>query len=192
MTNGEVFLYTIRRLAKNDLDCTKRIHELIAIEAEKNHMLLRSLTEIQERISKGQVVVAFVGKTLVGNCFFHSWSEDLVEICSLVVDERFRRRGIGTSLIEYTTYLAQKLYPKAKIFCLTDTTERPDRAVERFLAVGFERTKKNALPNEVWKWCEIDRCPDWLAGKFPDCKCLAMVCLRQNKKAEGQGTSRSS
>lgn len=186
MNKKEISVYVIRRLCdENNSGWIKQIYNLVAIEAEKDHMLLRSLEEIEERISKGQVVAALVGENLVGNCFFHPWSNDLVEICGLVVDERFRQRGIGTSLIKQATFLSQKLYPKAQIFCLTDVTDRPDRAVERFLAAGFEKTEKNVLPDGVWKWCEIDQCPDWLAGKFPNCKCSAMIYKKsQNTKAE--------
>ena len=138
-------------------------------------MLLRPLEEVRERISTGQVVAAFAGEILVGNCFFHPWSEDLVEICSLVVDKRFRRQGIGTSLIREVTSLSRKLYPGARIFCLTDSSDRPDTATKEFVSAGFRPVEKSALPDEVWGWCEIHQCPDWLAGKFPNCKCLAMV-----------------
>lgn len=170
------FAYVIRRLQEGgDSDQAERIYDLIAVEAAKEHMLLRPLEEIRKRISAGQVVAAFANENLVGNCFFHPWSRDLVEICSLVVDERFRRQGIGTSLVKKTIFLSLKLYPKAQIFCLTDSSDRPDTAVKEFISAGFRPVKKSALPDEVWEWCETDRCPDWLEGKFPNCKCLAMV-----------------
>ena len=170
------FAYAIRQLQKGkDSNQAERVYDLIAAEAAKGHMLLRPLEEVRERISTGQVVAAFAGEILVGNCFFHPWSEDLVEICSLVVDKRFRRQGIGTSLIREVTSLSRKLYPGARIFCLTDSSDRPDTATKEFVSAGFRPVEKSALPDEVWGWCEIHQCPDWLAGKFPNCKCLAMV-----------------
>lgn len=182
--------YIIRRLWKRkDYSLVKRIYELIFIESKKDHMLLRPSEEIKERISKGQVIAAFSkfsGEYLVGCCFFHPWSKDIVEICSLVVDEHFRRMGNGTSLIKKATSIAQELYPGAKIFCLTDATDRSDRAVEGFLKADFKKAKKDTLPAEVWKWCRVDQCSDWLAGKFPNCKCLVMVYHIPNTKAEEQ------
>lgn len=85
------FAYTVRQLQKGrDSNQAERIYDLIAIEAAKEHMLLRPLEEIRERIFAGQAVAAFTSEILVGNCFFHPWSEDLVEICGLVVDFPFK------------------------------------------------------------------------------------------------------
>lgn len=169
-------MLTIRKLEPgHDSGWAGRIHELIAIEAAKGNMLLRPLEEIQARITAGQVVGAFADGLLVGHCFWHAWPDDGIEICGLVVAKEFRRQGIGTSLIRETSCLARRLRPAAQIFCLADASSRQDTAINEFAAAGFQPAAKDRLPNAVWEWCPADRCPDWLAGKFPNCKCLAMV-----------------
>ncbi|MGA1790812.1 MAG: N-acetyltransferase, partial [bacterium] len=95
-----------------------------------------------------------------GVCALHFIWEDLAEIRSLAVHEDFRKRGIGSQLVNACLKEAGTMDVK-RIFCLTYNKKF-------FSLLGFRQIDKSELPHKVWADCI--KC-----SKFPDCAEIAMI-----------------
>ncbi len=73
------------------------VHRLIAENLEAGHLLPRSITDIEEHTSR--FVVAEHGDRVVGCAELAPLSESVAEVRSLVVDQEFRGRQIGSELV---------------------------------------------------------------------------------------------
>ena len=136
----------------------KNIHKLIASYSEKGIMLPRPLNELYENMR--DFFISEETDKVAGFCALHPMWEDLGEIRSLVVIERFRKKGVGKQLIRKCLSEAQKLGLK-KVFALTYVPEF-------FMKFGFQETNKSNLPHKIWGDCM--RCP-----KFPECDEFAVI-----------------
>ena len=136
----------------------KSIHKLINSFAKKDLMLGRSLNELYENIRNFWV---FEDKNrVIGCCALNISWEDLAEIKSLAVEERFQKKGIGTELVLACIDEAELLGAK-KIFVLT-------YKAGFFQKFGFRKISHSQLPHKIWVECI--KCP-----KFPDCKEVALI-----------------
>ena len=136
-----------------------QIYRLIGFFAKRRLMLARSLNYIYERIrdfwicQKGREVVGCCALSIVG------W-QDLAEIKSLAVKEKYQGKGIGTRLVKKALEEAKSLGLK-KVFVLTYEPEF-------FKRLGFKEIDKEKLPHKIWSDCL--NCPE-----FPDCKEIALI-----------------
>lgn len=145
-------------LRKTDIKDAKKIQELIAVYANKDLMLHRSLLEIYENI-RDYFVVSDRGK-IIGCCALHICWEDLAEVKSLAVDEKYKGKGLGKRLVDAALKEAKRLKAK-KVFCLTYIPEF-------FKKFGFRNIPRRKLPHKIWNECL--RC-----AKFPNCDEQAMM-----------------
>jgi amino-acid N-acetyltransferase len=134
-------------------------YELLNSYAEKGELLGRSLSSLYDNLRDFQVAQQPDGE-LAGVCALHICWQDLAEIRSLAVFEKFQKQGIGRILVEQCLADA-KAFGIAKVFTLT---YQPDF----FKRLGFVAIDKGELPHKVWTDCI--NCP-----KFPDCNEEAMV-----------------
>ena len=125
---------------------------LINRQASRNKMLPRSLNDLYEYL-RDFFVCTHEG-TVVGVCALHITWEDLGEVRSLAVAERYRGNGIGRALVRKCLAEARKL-GLSRIFSLTYSPEF-------FIGIGFSPADKSELPHKVWAECI--RC-----HQFPDC-----------------------
>ena len=137
---------------KASLKDAKAIHSLVNSFARKEDMLPRSLNEIYENIR--DFYVCYNNDTLVGTAALHILWDDLAEIRSVSVSNKYQRQGIGRKLIRNCLNEAKKLGVN-RVFALT---YRPDY----FKELGFNDIDKNELPHKIWGECL--KC-----HKFPDC-----------------------
>ncbi len=145
-------------IRKAQIKDIKSIQVLINSFAKKDLMLARSLSELYENIRDFYVYEAN-GK-VAGCCAIHISWEDLAEIKSLAVNQRYQRRGIGKTLVEACINDARELGAK-KVFALTYSRQF-------FKMSGFKIIPHKNLPHKIWAECI--RC-----SKFPDCKEIAML-----------------
>jgi amino-acid N-acetyltransferase len=145
-------------IRKAKISDVKDIQRLIKLYSERGEMLPRSLSELYDNIR--DFVVFARSRKVVGVCALHICWEDLSEIRSLAVDERYRKRGIGAELVK-TCLKESKSLGLKKVFALTYQQEF-------FEKMGFKRVDKNVLPQKIWGDCL--RCV-----KFPDCDEIALV-----------------
>jgi amino-acid N-acetyltransferase len=151
-TGGEV------RLRKARMADARAIQDLVAIFADRDEMLHRSLGEIHENIRDYFVVEE--GDRLVGCVALHVNLDQLAEVKSLAVSEECQGKGYGKRLVVACLEEGREL-GLGTVFALT---YRPGF----FEKLGFHVVDKATLPHKVWTECI--RCP-----KFPDCGEIAVV-----------------
>ena len=136
----------------------KAIHSLVNKFARKEDMLPRSLNEIYENIR--DFYVCFNNNSIVATAALHILWDDLAEIRSVSVSNKYQQQGIGKKLIKSCLNEAKKL-GVSDVFALT---YRPGF----FKELGFKEIDKNSLPHKIWGECL--KC-----HKFPDCDESAVI-----------------
>lgn len=145
-------------MRKATLEDVKTIHNIIKEFAAKSVMLPRSLNEIYESI-RDFLVVEKENK-IIACCALHPLWEDMAEIKSLAVLEKFQDDGLGKKLVMNSLSECNSLKVK-KVFALTYVPEF-------FEKLGFKRSEKNTMPHKIWSECI--KCPH-----FPDCDEVLVV-----------------
>jgi amino-acid N-acetyltransferase len=146
---------TLRRALVSDVPAVRK---MVNECADQGQMLPRSLNDLYETVR--DYVVAEHRSRVVGCAALHVTWEDLAEVRSVAVRERYRRSGIGRELVQYCIEDARAL-GIPRLFVLTYV---PDY----FAKFGFRTVETNELPKKVWAECI--RCP-----KFPDCGEVGMI-----------------
>jgi amino-acid N-acetyltransferase len=145
----------------------RAIRDIINAFAQKDLLLSLSLSEIYDHIRDFFVCLDTEGEIkedtppVIGVCALNIIWEDLAEIRSLAVLEKYRERGIGSSLVQACLQEARGL-GISKVFCLTIN-------MQFFSHLGFKVIDKSELPHKIWSDCI--KC-----AKFPDCTEIAMLC----------------
>ena len=145
----------IRKAKITDL---KQVHRLIQEYAKKEQMIPRSLNELYETLR--DFVVCEKEDMICGVCALHIMWEDLAEIRSLAVDQKYQHAGIGKKLVRQCLKEAKSLGMK-RVFALTYYPEF-------FRKLGFAPIDKANLPQKIWGDCL--RCP-----RFPECDEHAVI-----------------
>lgn len=145
----------VRKAVLGDVEA---IHAIIEAFSKKGVMLNRPVSEILDKIRA--FFVYEVNGAIVGICALHICSDDMGEIRSLAVREKFTRRGIGKELVGACLEEAAALGLK-RVFALTYRTEF-------FKKLGFRSINKEVLPHKIWGDCI--RCI-----KFPNCDENAVI-----------------
>ncbi len=138
------------------------IHLLLKKHAERGELLPRSLSDIYDHLRDFTLYEDERNGVLAGVCALHVSWEDLAEIRSIAVDERYQGRGIGSALIAQALAEAPQLGIR-RVFALT---YKPDF----FSRHGFQVVDKASLPQKIWTECVN-------CVKFPDCDEVAMLRL---------------
>ena len=138
----------------------KEIYKLLSIFSDRGEILPRSLSEIYDNLRDYCIYCQGEQEAIVGTCAVHVSWEDLAEIRSLAVEDRFTKRGIGRKLVESCIAEARELGIH-RVFVLTYKKEF-------FEKLGFHLVDKASLPHKIWADCL--KCV-----KFPDCDETAMM-----------------
>lgn len=149
----------------------KAIHALLSHFAAQGLLLGRALSSLYDQLRDFKVFVAAdaaanasnandVPEIVVGSAALHVCWENLAEVRSLAVLERFHGQNIGSQLVKSCLDEADLLGIN-KVFTLTYQPEF-------FKKLGFREIDKNELPHKVWSDCI--NCP-----KFPDCNETALI-----------------
>jgi amino-acid N-acetyltransferase len=147
------------RMRKAHVGDVTAIHALLRESAEKRQLLPRALTHLYRHIRDFYVAERVDGR-VVACCGLAVIWEDLAEICSLVVEDSFRRRGIGRRIVCLCLDEAAVLGVR-RVFALTYRESF-------FRNLGFAQVDKDVLPQKVWVDCM--HCP-----KYPDCDETAVL-----------------
>jgi len=140
----------------------KAIHRLLKKHSDRGELLPRALSDLYDDVRDFNVFEEKGSGSIIGACALHVFWEDLAEIRSLAVCERYQRKGIGSALVTTALAEAEDLGIK-RVFTLT---YRPDF----FNKHGFKIVDKATLPQKIWAECI--KCV-----KFPDCDEIAMLKL---------------
>lgn len=149
----------------------KEIHSLLSHFAAQGMLLGRALSSLYDQLRDFKVFIVqdpsgagSHAEMVAGSAALHVCWENLAEIRSLAVLERFQGQDIGTRLVQSCLAEADVL-GITKVFTLT---YQPGF----FKKIGFREIDKNELPHKVWSDCI--NCP-----KFPDCNETALVWEKQ-------------
>lgn len=154
---------TAGAVEKATINDVKAIQKLINRYAQKNQMLPRSLHSLYENIRSFYVCRNDKGR-VIGCCALEIVWADMAEIRSLVVDSRYRRRGLGRLLIEQALAESEELMV-TKTFTLTYIPSF-------FKQFGFKEVDKKELPHKIWTDCIH-------CAHFPDCNETAMIRINK-------------
>ncbi len=149
----------IRKATVHDV---KAIQHLLKKYADRGELLPRSLSDLYDDLRDFNVCEQESGGPIIGVCALHVCWEDLAEIRSLAVDERYQGQGIGSDLVAEALAETRNLGIR-RVFTLT---YQPDF----FARHGFHIVDKASLPHKIWAECV--KCV-----KFPDCDEIAMLKL---------------
>ena len=130
----------IREATVNDVDA---IVKLINYHAAKGLMLSKTPYKIFSTIQNFFVVEE--EDKIVGCASLSVIWRDLCEICSLAVDEHFKKRGIGRLLVEKSIKKARVL-KIPRVIALT----YQDKFFEK---LGFRLVDKDQFPRKLWREC---------------------------------------
>ena len=148
-------------LRKARIGDVKTIHRMINFSAGKGEVLPRSLMDIYGSLRDFFVYVDESADVPAGICAMNIIWENLAEVRSLYVEDAYRNRGIGRTLVEacLSEAITLDLY---RIFTLT---YRKDF----FAHLGFKEVERSSLSEKIFSDCF--RC-----SKYPDyCDEVAMV-----------------
>lgn len=138
----------------------RNIHALVTEGSEKGLLLPRSMNQVYIKLRDFWIVETGPGTEMLGCCALAISWENVAEVRSLLVPQKYRRHGIGTILVDACIEDAISL-GVTKVFCLTYQQEF-------FSGMGFAEVPKETLPQKIWTDC-VD-CP-----KFPNCDEIAMA-----------------
>ncbi|MFH1368103.1 MAG: N-acetyltransferase [Elusimicrobiota bacterium] len=130
----------------------KEMQSLINYYADKEEMLPRSLNDIYENIQEYSVIED--KKKIIGCAALHVSWDNLAEVKSLAVHEKYQHKGLGARLVKVCEKKAKEL-GITSVFALT---YKPGF----FITQGYKKISREKLPHKVWGECV--KCP-----KFPDC-----------------------
>lgn len=145
-------------IRKAKIKDVKKIQALVNYFAAKDMMLPRSLNELYENLRDFWVCAE--KRNIIGCSALHLCWDDLAEIKSLAVSQKFQRKGIGTQLVQECIKEATILGAK-KVFVLT---YKP----QYFRRFGFSKISHDKLPHKIWVEC-IN------CHKFSHCQEIAML-----------------
>lgn len=146
------------RIRKAKTADVRAVHALINDSAKDETIIPRSLNDLYEHLR--DILICEHNGGIQGACALHVVWEDLAEIRSLAVKDRFQGKGAGRALLVRALNEARRLGIK-KVFALTYTPEF-------FRKLGFRDIDKSKLPHKIWGDCL--RCP-----KFPECDEVAVI-----------------
>ena len=137
------------------------IHRMINLSSGKGEILPRSLMDIYGSLRDFFIYYDEKEKVVAGICAMNIIWENLAEIRSLYVEDKYRGQGIAKKLVEGCIAEAITL----GFYRMFTLTHRPDF----FKRLGFKEVDRSTLSEKIWSDCF--RC-----SKYPDyCDEVAMV-----------------
>jgi amino-acid N-acetyltransferase len=148
-------------LRKARVGDVKTIHRMINLSSSKGEILPRSLMDIYGSLRDFFIYYDEKEKVVAGICAMNIIWENLAEIRSLFVEDKYRGQGIAKKLVEGCISEAITL----GFYRMFTLTNRPDF----FKRLGFKEVDRSTLSEKIWSDCF--RC-----SKYPDyCDEVAMV-----------------
>lgn len=162
----------------SDLVFVENVKEaiLIASEQKGTGIAVRSAEYITGKIMEGKAIMAKTESGIwAGFCYIESWGHNrFVANSGLIVDEKFRGKGLAKAIKSKAFELSQKLFPGAKLFGITTSL-----AVMKINSeLGYKPVTISELTNdeEFWKGCQTCAYYDILVRtKRTHCLCTAML-----------------
>ncbi len=113
---------------------------------------------IIQKLVNGNAIIALQGETLAGFCYIEKWEHGkYVANSGLIVNPEFRNHGLARAIKEKAFKLAQKKYPKAKVFGITTSA-----AVMKINSeLGYRPVTFSELTQDETFWNGCKSCPNY-------------------------------
>lgn len=101
-------------------------------------------TFLNKIFNLGQVYCAFDKNKLIGTCFFYCNDErqDLAFLTLLVIDDKYRRKGIGNRLVGLMIKYCQMLgFKKLRLYTRVNNVQ----AIKFYKSIGFYEVKSDRI-----------------------------------------------
>jgi N-acetylglutamate synthase-like GNAT family acetyltransferase len=141
----------------------------------------RDIQYIEQKIQKGNAVIALLENTFVGFCYIETWEHGkYVANSGLIVAPDFRGNGLAKKIKTLAFQHAQNKFPNAKVFGIT--TSLPVMKINSSL--GYQPVTFSELPKDdvFWKGCQS--CPNFDILTRNDrkvCLCTGMLAPSKNE-----------
>lgn len=133
-------MITYRKACLNDIN---KIHEIIIFYSNRGLLLPRLTKDIEDELDS--FLIAEDNLEIIGVSSLYIFDQDLCEIRSLAIVPERQGNGIGKQLVLEIIKEAQEKGLN-KLLSLTYETLF-------FKSIGFYETKKEFIPQKVWKDC---------------------------------------
>ncbi|NMM49024.1 GNAT family N-acetyltransferase [Marinigracilibium pacificum] len=139
--------------------------------------------QIQRKMMEGSAIIALIGEEVAGFCYVQPYEKGkFVSHSALIVNPKFRGKGIAKMVKQRAFDLAVEKYPDAKIFGIT--TSLPVLKINSNL--GYKPVTFDQLPqtDEFWDGCKQCKNHDVLmrTGR-KHCLCTGMVYNPADQKS---------
>jgi len=136
---------------------------------------------INKRLRNGNAVIALQGERLAGFCYIEKWEHGkYVANSGLIVNPEFRGNGLARAIKEKAVKLAQKKYPKAKVFGITTSA-----AVLKINSeLGYRPVAFSELTQDETFWKGCQSCPNYdilQRNERKLCLCTGMLAPSGNE-----------
>ena len=113
---------------------------------------------IIQKLRNGNAIIALQGETLAGFCYIEKWEHGkYVANSGLIVNPEFRNYGLARAIKQKAVRLAQKKYPKAKVFGITTSA-----AVMKINSeLGYRPVTFSELTQDETFWKGCQSCPNY-------------------------------
>ena len=131
----------VRKATENDIE---KILDLLEPHVKSGIILKRTYNDIFDNLHL--FYVCDENGAINGVASYYRYSNSLMEIRSLAIRDNFYEQGTGSMLVKKIVEDLKGENENAKIFALTTTPKF-------FIKCGFFITKKETLPEKIWKDC---------------------------------------
>ncbi|WP_029272264.1 N-acetyltransferase [Flavobacterium sp. KJJ] len=177
-TNEELLEFTIDVANSEHVFWVKEICEvtLSSALARGTGISGRSAASLEEKVKKGEAVIAFASNgKWAGFSFISSWENGrYVSNSGLIVAPEFRHTGLAKNIKRKIFELSRQKYPEASIFSLTTGSA----VMKMNHELGFEPvTYADLTADELfWEGCKsCVNCPILMNKERKNCLCTAML-----------------
>lgn len=159
------------------------ICELIERSAEKRGtgIAKRNPKYILEKMISGKAIIALQDQTLAGFCYVETWSHGkYVANSGLIVDPKFRKKGLARSIKTKAFQYSRLRYPNAKLFGITTSL-----AVMKINSdLGYQPVTFSELTQDPTFWDACQSCPNYdvlQRNQRKLCLCTGMLAPSKNE-----------
>lgn len=176
--------FSIRIADLSDVHWTKEISDLYidSAKARGTGIATRSAAYIEEKIKKGNAVIALHKDELAGFCYIETFSAGLyVSNSGLIVVPKFRGRRLAKQIKKVVFHHARDKNPKAKVFGITTSPIVMNINYE----LGYKPVSFKELTDddEFWKGCSSCKNYDiLLRNDHKLCLCTSMIAPSKEEK----------
>ncbi len=169
--------FNIFQATEDDIHFAKEVSGLYeeSAKARGTGIAQRTSEYLEQRIRRGNAVIAIFDGVLAGFCYIEVFSnEGYVSNSGLIVKPDYRGKGLSKQIKKAAVNLAYSKYPKAKLFGITTS----DAVMKINSDLGYIPVsyKKLTTDDEFWKGCKSCKNYDILMRNDKlMCLCTAML-----------------